>query len=398
MTMPTPTALRTTAGALAIALLLPGSGARAETADIKVPKVVVSTAFNAALASMKIKLDNYGAKHGTSWLDQQSTIVMPGGGIKKFSLPESEFDIGDYRKLKHYIDDLTTSQLSAAVAGDRIMLSIAFESQGEEVKGKCVRRLFGKWGECSLDMERDVHLDNSRIEMSVVPVAYKGSVSIGSPQVSFKTDIKIASKLCQAFSGICGKIENRIKGEITKGIEGAALAQLKSAGVRDAVANGVRSAVPFKSLIDPKWTVKSVKSQGSDFVVTVERPDTIDEDNVSALSLKPVVPTQTTACPANVKLAATIKMKHAVAGTGQLSYEDGSKSNVFNWQAKKGQTVTSVVSRTVKGQPGKTTKGTAVMKLSWKGADGKTYSRASNVAKFSVTCSKAAGGGIALKK
>jgi len=398
MTMPTLTALRTTAGALAIALVLPGIGARAETAHIKVPKTVVSTAFNAALASMKIKLDNYGAKHGTSWLDQQSTIVMPGGGTKTFSLPESEYDIGSYRKLKHYIDDMSTTSLSAVVVGDRIVLNVQFESQGEEIKGKCVRRLFGKWGECSLDMERDIHLDNSRIEMSVVPVAYKGSISIGSPQVDFKTDIKIASKLCQAFSGICGKIENRIKGEITKGIETAALAQLKSAGVRDAVANGVRNAVPFKTLIDPKWTVKSVKSQGSDFVVTVERPDTIGADSVSTLSLKPVVPKLTTACPANVKLAATIKMKHAVSGTGRLTYEDGSTSNVFNWSAKKGQTVTSIVSRTVKGQPGKTKKGTAVMKLSWKGTDGKTYTRSSNIAHFTVTCTKAAGGGIALKK
>lgn len=396
--MSTLTAIRTTAGALALALVLPGTGVRAETADIKVPKAVVSTAFNAALASMKIKLDNYGAKHGTSWLDQQSYIVMPGGGTKKFSLPESEYDIGSYRKLKHYIEDMTTNSLNAVVMGDRIVLTVAFENQGEEIKGKCVRRLFGKWDECSLDMERDIHLDNARIEMSVVPIAYKGSVSIGDPKVDFKTDIKIASKLCQAFSGICGKIENRIKGEVTKGIEAAALAQLKSGGVRDSVANGVRNAVPFKSLIDPKWTVKSVKSQGSNFVVTVERPDTIDEHSVSALSLKPVVANQTTACPANVKLAATIKMKHSVAGSGKLTYEDGSTSNTFNWQAKKGQAVTSVVSRTIKGQPGKTTKGTAVMKLSWKGTDGKTYTRQSNVAKFSVTCSKAAGGGIAQKK
>jgi hypothetical protein len=396
--MSTLTAIRTTAGALALALILPGTGARAETADIKVPKAVVSTAFNAALASMKIKLDNYGAKHGTSWLDQQSYIVMPGGGTKKFSLPESEYDIGAYRKLKHYIEDMSTNSLNALVVGNRIVLTAEFESQGEEIKGKCVRRLFGKWDECSLDMERDIHLDNARIEMSVVPVAYKGSISIGEPQVDFKTDIKIASKLCQAFSGICGKIENRIKGEVTKGIEAAALAQLKSGGVRDSVANGVRNAVPFKSLIDPKWTVKSVKSQGSDFVVTVERPDTIDEDSVAALSLKPVVANQTTACPANSKLAATIRMKHSVAGTGKLTYEDGSTSNTFNWQAKKGQTVTSVVSRTIGGQPGKTTKGTAVMKLSWKGTDGKTYARQSNLAHFSVTCSKAAGGGIAQKK
>jgi hypothetical protein len=389
---------RLAAAAITLALISMGTGARAETADIKIPKVVVSTAFNAALASMKIKVDNYGAKHGTSWLDQQSYIVMPGGGTKSFSLPESEFDIGSYRKLKHYIEDLTTSSLSAVVMGDRIVLSVAFESQGEEIKGKCVRRLLGKWGECSLDMERDIHLDNSRIEMSFVPVPHKGSISIGSPQASFKTDIKIANKLCQAFSGICGKIENRIKGEVTKAIETATLNQLKSGGVRDAVATGVRNAAPLKSLIDPKWTVKSVKSQGSNFVVTVERPDTIGQESVDALSLKPVVANQTTACPANVKISATIKMKHSVAGTGRLTYEDGSKSNVFNWQAKKGQTVTSLVQRTVKGQPGKTTKGTAVMKLSWKGTDGKTYDRSSNVAHFSVTCSKAAGGGLALKK
>ena len=397
--MSTLPAIRTTACALALALVLPGTGVHAETADIKVPKAIVSTAFNAALASMKIKLDNYGSKHGTSWLDQQSYIVMPGGGTKKFALPESEYSIGKLnRTLKHYIDDMNTTSLNAIVIGDRIVLTAQFESQGAEIRGKCVRKLWGKWKECSLDMERDIHLDNARIEMSVVPIAYKGSVSIGDPKVDFKTDIKIASKLCQAFSGICGKIENRIKGQVTKGIEAATLAQLKSTGVRDAVANGVRNAVPFKSRIDPKWTVKSVKSQGSDFVITVERPDSIDEDSVAGLSLQPVVANQTMACPANIKLAATIKMKHSVAGTGKLTYEDGSTSNTFNWQAKKGQTVKSVVSRTIKGQPGKITKGTAVMKLSWKGTNGKTNTRQSNVANFSVTCSKAAGGGIAQKK
>ena len=396
--MTTLTAMRTTAGALALALVLPGTGANAEIVDIKVPKVVVSTAFNAALASMQVKLDNFGKKQGTSWLDQQSHVILPGGGTKKFSIPESEFDIGKYRKLKHYIDDMKTSSLSALVAGNRIAMTAQFESQGEEIKGKCVRRLLGKWDECSLDMERDIHLNNARMEISVVPVAHKGSISIGEPQVSFKTDIKIASKLCQAFSGICGKIENRIKGEVTKAIETSTLAQLKAGSVRDAIGNAVRNAAPIKALIDPKWTVKSVKSQGSDFVVTVERPDTVDGGSVVSLMLKPVVANQTTACPANVKLDATIKMDEAVAGTGFLAYENGTKSNVFNWQAKKGQTVTSQVSRTIKGQPGKKTQGTAVMKLTWKGTDGKTYNRSSNTAAFSVTCTKAAGGGVALKK
>jgi hypothetical protein len=182
------------------------SAARAKTVDIPVPKAAVATAFNAALSSTKIHLDSFGSKHGTSWHKDSSYVQLPNGAKKAFPISEYTFDITKYRKLRYYVDDVNTSSIQVAINGSQIEVTAQFESQGEEIKAKCIRRRLGKWNECSLDMERDIHRNNSILSMSLTPVAYNGSISYANPKVDFKTDLSIPNKLCQAFSGICSKI------------------------------------------------------------------------------------------------------------------------------------------------------------------------------------------------
>jgi hypothetical protein len=64
----------------------------AETVKINVPKAMVVGAFNTALNMMEVKVDNYGPKSGTSWLQQQSYVRMPDGSKKSFSIPERTTD------------------------------------------------------------------------------------------------------------------------------------------------------------------------------------------------------------------------------------------------------------------------------------------------------------------
>lgn len=232
--------------------------------------------------------------------------------------------------------------------------------------------------------------------MSFVPIAYKGSISYDDPKVTFKTDVKIANKLCQAFKGICGWLENKIKKEMTQTIEDEAESRLDEKKMKQIVADRVRNAPGIRNLIDPAWKVTKVTSQGSNFIVTVERPDQIDNSSVMQLSLKPVQSQITSSCPAKVKLDATIEMKHTVAGTGFLVYENGQKSNTFDWNAKKGSTVTSSVTRTFNGSSGTTSTGSAVMHIQWKGSDGKTHEKTSNKATFSVKCTQSASDKIKL--
>ncbi len=369
-----------------LAALSWSNAAQAEIVNIPVPKSVVSTAFNAALSSFEVKLDNYGPKSGTSWLKNSSYIRFPSGTKKPFDIEEQTFKITKWRRFRHYVNDMRTSSIQAGVSGGRIEVSAFFESQGEEIKGKCIRKRFGKWKQCGLNIERDIQLNNAQILMSLKPVAYKGSISYSSPTAEFKTDVKIANRLCQTFGGICGWIENVIKTKMTKSIESNLLAGLNNSKNKKAVAKAVRKASAFKNLIDPAWTITKVKSSGSNFIITVKRPDVINASSVKSLKLLPVQKFKTATCPASLSFKATIKTKHAVKGNFWLKYENGKKSKVGKWSAGKNKTISSTVSRKFKGTKGKIKNGWTVMYLTYKASNGQTITKKSNKAKFKVKC------------
>ncbi|MUG91225.1 hypothetical protein F7734_01415 [Scytonema sp. UIC 10036] len=366
------------------------SSARAETVNIPVPKAAVATAFNAAFSSTKVHLHK-----------DANYILMPNGSKKSIPLSNPIYTYkfsGIARHIDYSLQDFNTQSIQATVNGDRINADMYFENQGEEIQAKCFRKLAGKWGECSLDIERDIHLDNTNLSISLIPVAYNGSISYANPEVTFKTDVRIANKLCKSvlppIKQICEGIEGAIANKMTPQVESQMKNALNESKMKQSVADAVRNAPGISNLIDPKWQITKVTSQGSNFIITVERPDQIDGSSVQNLSLKPVQKEIVSACPTTVKLDATIDMKHTVTGTGFLSYENGEKSNTFNWSAKKGQTVTSTVSRKFDSKPNSTNNGWAVMTVKWKGSDGKTYEAVSNKATFSVKCTPAAPGGL----
>ncbi|MBD1893148.1 hypothetical protein [Coleofasciculus sp. FACHB-129] len=250
-----------------------GSVAHTKTVDIPVPKAAVAAAFNVALSSTKIHLNSFGSKNGTSWHKNSSYVQLPGGSKKAFPISEYTFDITKYRKLRYYVGDMNTSSIQATINNSSIEATAQFESQGEEIKAKCIRRLLGKWNECSLDMERDIHLNNSILSVSLTPVAYNGSISYANPKVDFKTDLNIPNKLCQAFSGICSKIEGRIKGELTKTIEDQLTNGLNNPNVKKKVAEAVKTAPSISKYVEAKAKITKITAQGNNFVVTVELPN-----------------------------------------------------------------------------------------------------------------------------
>lgn len=248
------------------------SPAHAKSVKIPIPKSVVSTAFNTALSSTKIHLDNYWKKQGrTNWHKDTSYILFPNGAKQSFPIPEYRFNVTKYRQLKYYIDDMNTSSIKSTINGSRIQTTLYFESQGEEVKAKCIRRRFKKWNECSLKMERDIHLNNSILSMSLRPVAYKGSISYANAAVDFKTDLRISSKLCQSFKGICKNIESRIKNELTNNIENKLANGLNNSDVRAKVASSVKKSLKSSLGKYKNWKIVSIKSKGNKYILKLSK-------------------------------------------------------------------------------------------------------------------------------
>jgi hypothetical protein len=148
-------------------------------------------------------------------------------------------------------------------------VDIRFESRGEEIKVKCIRRVLGKWRECSLHMERAIHLNNALLSISFVPVAYKGSITCVDPKVTFKTDLEIDSQLCQAFDGLCGAIEKTLETKLTPKVVSATLAAFNDRRLKKHVANAMMKVPGLRDHLDGR-KVLEVESKGSRFVLTVE--------------------------------------------------------------------------------------------------------------------------------
>jgi hypothetical protein len=236
---------------------------------ITIPKAAVVTAFNTALGSMQVLLHTLGKKQGTSWYDNRSHIRLPTGEKWPIPIPEYTLNIGRYRRHKYYLYQMRSSTIQATVVGNRIRVDVHFESQDEEIKVKCIRRLARKWGECTLDMERDIHLNNAVLSISFVPVAYEGSISYADPKVTFRTDVRIANRLCQAFKGICGAIENMIKTKLTPRVESTARATFNSPKMKRHVANKLKTVPGLRPFLGGKKVLK-VESKGNNFIVTVK--------------------------------------------------------------------------------------------------------------------------------
>ena len=274
-------AVKTTFAGAVTALLGYPTLAHAQTTNITIPKAAISTAFNAALAGTRVRVHNLGARNGASWLDDKSHVLLPDGRRTYFKVPEQSFRFrGTNRHLKHYVNDLNSSSVKAFVDRGHLKLLVAFESQGEEVKGKCVRRggpaWRRRWRTCSLQIERDLHLDNARAEVGLVPVAYNGSISYRVAHVKFHSDVRISNRLCRAAKGICGKIERWAKDRISSGVEDTIRKSLKAESTRKIVAEAVRKgAGASRPLIGPNWHVTNVSSQGRNFVVTARRAGSV---------------------------------------------------------------------------------------------------------------------------
>jgi hypothetical protein len=239
---------------------------------VTIPKAVVVTAFNTALASTKVSANTLGKRQGkTSWYKNSSHILLPTGVKVPIPIPEYTTKITSTRKLRHYVHDMESTAIQATVAGKRVQVDIRFESGGEEIKTKCVRRRLRKWDECTLEMKRDIHLNNTFLSVSVVPVAYKGSISYADPKVRFKTDVKIASQLCQAFKGICGMIEQMIKTKMTAKLESKVRTTFNRADMKQHVANAVKNAPGVRGYLQGRKVLK-VESKGNNFIVTLKDP------------------------------------------------------------------------------------------------------------------------------
>ncbi len=377
------------------ALALLGMQAQAATTTIKIPKAAVVSAFNTALQSTQVRLDNYGKRQGSSWLATQSYVLLPNGKKVVFKIPESVIKINKRRQWKHYVDDMRSQSIQASAPGSALVFDIRFESQGREIKGKCLRK--GK--PCKLKMNRDIELNNANLRVSAVPTALDGSISYRSPKVKFAADLSIPNKLCKTFKKLCGKIENAIYKKAGPAVESRIRKALDRADIRKAVAKRVRQLLggqianmlkgKLGGYVPKQWSITKVAVSGNAYVLTIKHPDVINGNSVKIKAFKVKKPKASMTCPGNIDFSATIVTTGKVKGNVWLEYVSpkAGKGATLKWQMPKAGAATSTL--TQKGWKSTLNmwrSGSTRLVVTWKGTNGKTYTIKSKPVKFSRRC------------
>ncbi len=383
--------------------------ATSATQTIAIPKAAVAAAFNAALQGTQVRLDNYRGKHPkkeestnkneVSWLSQESYVRLPGGQTYYFDVPEHSTKVGSLaRYLRHYVSDMNSQSIQVGAHGSGLDFTLHFESQGREIKGKCIKRVGKKWSPCTNKLDRDMQLDNAWVKVHLTPVAYQGGISfkpVSTQHVDFKGDLKILSKWCSIAKNLCQAIGNTIYGKLRSTVRQQIAQRLSSNALRAAVADQVKSKL---NQIAPNWKVTKVKSQGNNYLVTVTYPVPIDGNTVSIKSFKVKKAKQAMQCPGKVEFSATIhaKHRHGLSGKVWLEYLAPVKGagKKLNWSmnGKGAGSATSIITQAWPKQGAGYVTGKTRLVVQWKGTNGKTYVRKSKPVVFQRRCLPTASG------
>jgi hypothetical protein len=381
------------------AFLAASTPARAETATIPVPQIAVIAALNTVFAGMSVHLDAYGSKHSSgrylSWLDEQSYVRLAGVGQYGFSLGEIDKKTAPTRRLRAYVDNLDMLAAAASMSGGNVRLTAMFESAGYEVKIKCLRYRVLKrdWkDECVIPSiaGKGLDIDNAAFTATLKPVAHKGSLSFAPVSTSFSAGIQ-AHGLCNVLDGLCDRITN-YKAQIRGTVEKTTFNMLNRGDLRDMVGQRVRRGLESAGLLKPDWNITSVVANGSNFDITVERPDQIDGSSVKIVGFAPKSASLSYTCPLNVGFDASIQSKYSLSGRAWLENENGTTTPKLEWTIGKGQTATSTIARAFNGTKGQTYANRwARLVVEWKDQKGTLYTAKSANGYFTVHCSTSSG-------
>jgi hypothetical protein len=384
--------------------------ANAATKDIAIPKSVAIAAINSYMSGFSINLDNWGSFHksgGGNWHANNSYIQTPSGARSAISIPLSPTLQSKYRRYNAYIDDMATQSIDVKADGSKLKLRVFFESAGNEIRIGCVNRRKDK--PCAVHlMKHTGDINNAHLYLWFKPVIEGNKLRLAPTDAAMDFDLKLDSWILDNLKNVASHFVN-IKGKVQSKTKEMLLAELKreenknklsfdlnkmlAGKLGDALKDSLGNSA--KSFIEKEVKISGIKSQGSNYVVTVTYPDIVTANSVDIVSFKSKSKTLSATCPFKFGFDATIKTNVKVSGSAWMEDESGGKSAVLPWKMNKAGSATSVLAREIKGAAGQTKTGWSRLVVSWKGTAGQTFTVKSGKAVFKTTCLKS-GGGIGL--
>jgi hypothetical protein len=240
---------------------------RGPVRKLRLPATGIASVLNLAVQGSGLHLDNYGPRHGQSFQLDNGSWLRWGGTPRPFTLPEIQYDLDcgwicpDLGQARFYVNDLNMTSLAVGWGSPSFRATLAFESNGREVKGWYTDALIGGGPYDSL--MPDVHIDNGRLAVALTPVAEGGRLSYRVASVSLSASIQ-ATGACNlpVVGNVCDLITD-YKGKVKSAIESGVRAKLSDGAVRAVVAAALDNHLTKLGMP----TVDRVFIEGNDIVL-----------------------------------------------------------------------------------------------------------------------------------
>ncbi len=280
--------LTTACGVLAFGVLpVPGT-ARAETSTVKIPKSLVVTAVNAALSGFEINLDNWGTFRPQSkgtWHVDNSYVLFPSGKKYQIEVPRTPDESVGGRRYNAYVDDMKTQTLDVKLDGNRVRLRSFFESAGNEINIGCINKASDK--PCKVHpLKHSGDLDNAYFA-ALFDLKFNGPrISLVPSDVEIDFDLHLDSKVLDTLKNIASQFVD-IKGIVRRNARKAFVTELTKPDLEQELSKDLNSAfrkevrqllagrtggMTAQMFINRNVSIKSITSQGSNFVISIEHP------------------------------------------------------------------------------------------------------------------------------
>ncbi|MFN3685807.1 hypothetical protein [Salinarimonas sp.] len=305
----------------------PSQAGQVETRHVLLPQSSLAQLFDAALGGTQLTLNNHGSQQGSGqaihWTNNTSFVAPPGGAPSFFDLPTPTVSIQTagigHRIYKIYVNDVNSASVQAQPDGSRIALALAFESEGPEIKIRCIRRkiINGRWEVCQ---SADVHLDDLVLRPRFAPAIRDGSISfatLGASDVGVEFDLSLSGHWLCAIGNLCNRIAGEVKGRIADEIRSRVRERLNHDSLRDRVADTIREAPAFQFLLGVNgvtgegWSLTEIAVDGQNYRLRYERATAIQEVSAAASQLPG-------ACPLPAGDGKPVRVAASVATAGAM--------------------------------------------------------------------------------
>ena len=230
--------------------------------ELKLPISIFTSLVKSKFNGLKIHLNNYGSRHGTSWYKGGSSYVtLPpalGGSHHAFSLsPINKFPF------RYYINDVNLQSINVTTSKNRFLLQLKFEDRGTEIKGRCAGKGAKRYL-CVKGSDRsapDVQMNQALASVYLTPSVRNNSLSFSTVSTNFNAKIRVG-KTCRKLGSLCTSVfdyKSYIKKEVNKALKKV----IDKNSIRDKIASTLRNELAKKGI----QKIVGVRIQGNKLIV-----------------------------------------------------------------------------------------------------------------------------------